>query len=63
MEEKPDQIWKYKRYGLIIEYHKRTGMAALFMIGSIISFPESQIYHKCIMGIFVESLLALINDF
>ena len=32
MQEKSDQIWKYKRYALVIEYHNRPGLVAPFMI-------------------------------
>ena len=32
VQEKSDQIWKYKRYALVIEYHNRPGLVAPFMI-------------------------------
>ena len=32
VQQKSDQIWKYKRYGLVNEYYNRPGLVAPFMI-------------------------------
>ena len=32
VQKKSDQVWKYERYDLVIEYHNRPGLVPPFMI-------------------------------
>lgn len=47
VQEKSDQIWKYERYNLVIEYHNRPGLVPPFILLSHIWLLLQYIHRKC----------------
>ena len=46
VQEKSDQIWKYERYSLVIEYHNRSGLVPPFILLSHIWLFLQYIHRK-----------------
>ena len=46
VKEKSDQIWKYERYNLVIEYHNRPGLVPPFILLSHILLLLKYIHRR-----------------
>ena len=46
VQKKSDQVWKYERYDLVIEYHNRPGLVPPFMILAHVWSMVTYIYRR-----------------
>ena len=61
VQEKSDQIWKYERYNLVIEYYNRPGLIPPFILLAHIWSLLTYIYRNC-MSYFKETKPQITNE-